>query len=109
MTDATKGPWQVAGPDHDLEGYKITDTGPTQSHDGDGASEYIATAYDARNARLIAAAPDLLDALKAFVSADDRQLAHTPETADRARAVIAKAEGTAAADTWHARAFRNAP
>lgn len=56
----TPGPWIVAGPDHDLEGYKVTDGRPSQDVDGDGASEYIATVYDEANACLIAAAPELI-------------------------------------------------
>ncbi|HEY4136462.1 MAG TPA: hypothetical protein VGO34_14755 [Alphaproteobacteria bacterium] len=43
------------------------------------------------NARLIAAAPDLLDALKAVVAVADRKT----DVFDQARAAIAKAEGRA--------------
>jgi len=44
------------------------------------------------NARLIAAAPDLLEALKSVVMISDRK----HDAWDRAHAVIAKAEGRAA-------------
>ena len=89
MSGHTPGPWRVNGIDGALEGWKVTDTGPTQDHDGDGASEYLATVYDEGNGRLIAAAPELLEALKAVVRVADRATVEF----DLARAAIAKAEG----------------
>lgn len=55
----TPRPWMCTI-DNDIEAWVITDCGPTQSHDGDGASECIANVYDYRNAQLIVAAPDIL-------------------------------------------------
>lgn len=89
MSGHTPGPWRVNGIDGALEGWKVTDTGPTQDHDGDGASEYVATVYDEGNARLIAAAPELLEALKSILEITDRN--HV--VWDRARAAIDAAEG----------------
>lgn len=60
MSNHTPAPWVVVGPDPDLEGFKVTDTGGTQSHDGDGANEYVATVYDPHNALVVAAAPEML-------------------------------------------------
>jgi len=45
------------------------------------------------NANLIAAAPDLLAALKAFVADFDASVSDPDATTDAARAAIAKAEG----------------
>ena len=64
----TPGPWMINGKDEIIKGYEITDTVSSQAHDGDEASEYIATAYDMHNARLIAAAPEMLEALIALCS-----------------------------------------
>ena len=55
---------------------------PERSVISDGAETYA-------NARLIAAAPDLLEALKAVVAVADRKTVEF----ERARAAIAKAEG----------------
>jgi hypothetical protein len=89
----------VKGIDRALEGYIISDYAPTQDHDGDGASEYIATVYDEANARLIAAAPELLEQLKDMTKRvetaarlhgnDDEVIAIVTE---KARAAIEKAE-----------------
>jgi hypothetical protein len=47
------------------------------------------------NARLIAAAPDLLACLRHLVTLDDAQQAPSPQTMNEARAAIAKATGGA--------------
>ncbi len=53
--------------------------------------ENIAVSYDKKHAALIAAAPELLDALRVLVNQPDT---HTIEQAfKQARAAIAKAEG----------------
>jgi len=85
-TKHTPGPWVVVG-------------SHVERHDGDGIYSRIAACYETTiceehggtalaNARLIAAAPDLLAALRALVHpmASD-------EDVDHARAAIAKAEG----------------
>lgn len=89
MTDHTPGPWrakdgEIVAADGDI-------LGVVYRTEAWSSGEPVET-EDQANARLIAAAPDLLEALKAFVAADDKQLAHTPETADRARSAIARAE-----------------
>jgi len=54
------------------------------------------TTIDEANARLIAAAPELLEACKAVLAnADKRQLVATVETEELCRAAIAKATGGA--------------
>jgi hypothetical protein len=58
---ATPGPWRVNGTDEELEGFVISDIGPTQDSDGDRASEYIATVYEAPNAAFIAASPEMVE------------------------------------------------
>jgi hypothetical protein len=58
----------------------------TQNHLG---SREVGPVEAEANARLIAAAPDLLDALQAIVAIADRKTVEF----DRARAAIAKAEG----------------
>ena len=50
--------------------------------------------YDAANARLIAAAPDLLEALSEIIN-DGGKFVMTNETHRKARAAIAKARGDA--------------
>lgn len=89
MSKHTPGPWQWT-----------QHFDPTISIYKDGFGQ-IARLYDSSagtgkaNARLIAAAPDLLDALIEIVSADD---AHelTQKHIESARAAIAKATGGAA-------------
>jgi len=88
-TQHTTGPWEVC--DYEL-GLKAIST-PNIKH-------YLATEIDAADARLIAAAPELLDTLQRFVTACD---AHLPEPTHQAfcglfasaRAAIAKATGEA--------------
>lgn len=92
MTDLivrhTPGPWaknrygELCGSDH--KRITLSDSGISLSC-GVPQPEYIA------NARLVAAAPDLLEALKAVVSVADRKTVEF----DKAHAAIAKAEGKA--------------
>jgi hypothetical protein len=58
---ATPGPWRVNGTDEELEGFVISDIGFTQDSDGDMASEYIATVYEAPNAAFSAACPEMVE------------------------------------------------
>lgn len=95
-TKHTEGPWEAREVPH-FNNIIIAQTGMSDGiatvHPLTGQRTYQLSDLDRANARLIAAAPDLLDALKVLVSADDRQKAHTPEQMDAARAAIAKAEG----------------
>ena len=70
------------------------------SYEEGGVTYYGATAPDAAslavahaNARLIAAAPDLLEALRAAVRQNDNDMLMTGEELRACRASIAKAEG----------------
>ncbi len=93
-TQHTPGPWEVC--DYEL-GLKAIST-PNIKH-------YLATEIDAADARLIAAAPDLLAALQAvweffepvYVSAmaDDNERTAQDELMDTVRAAIAEATGAA--------------
>lgn len=86
----TPGPWesrdgQVWGPNpHEDGDILICDTAP----DGDALTE-----YDADNARLIAAAPDLLAALELVNVDKDGDGFICAEGMDQVRAAIAKARG----------------
>lgn len=97
----TKGPWEVAEYDEDAFGWKVTDTGPTQDHDGDEASEYIATVYSPGNAAAVAALPDLYEALKNITdcygvgSSPDDFCKNVLPFMVEGRAALAKARGEA--------------
>lgn len=84
MSKHTPGPWCA------VEGTVFKDYGdkayPVASVEGWGEDTD-------HNARLIAAAPDLLEALKRIVDWDAAGLALTEDHAGQARAAIAKAEG----------------
>jgi hypothetical protein len=97
MSDFTPGPWMILFDD-------ISDEIVIQAHGG----EYVASidcdgAYDGKiancidaNARLIAAAPDLLGALEAllrFAENTESELGIVLGSANSARAAIAKARG----------------
>ena len=83
----TPGPWVV----------KVT-AGETfiRSSDGANVSRVGAATNMRANARLIAAAPDLLAALKAVCSHGTREPQQISSDWDAARAAIARAEGGAA-------------
>jgi len=93
-TKFTPGPWVVDPddrPDMEWNNHIISATHPHlticfMSHDGDGINE-----HGEANARLIAAAPDLLEALRPFANfaCDEPCDCHNC----RARAAIAKALG----------------
>ena len=88
MSAHTKGPW----------GCKRSETGPWAIFGADGS--WIATTCkkqwkdeDIANARLIAAAPELLDALVAIVNAWEHGAEFGSNEIGNARKAIAKAEG----------------
>jgi hypothetical protein len=84
----TPGPWTY---------YKTLDGKHHVDLPGDGAADVVG-ANAPNNARLIAAAPELLEALKAIVDTCDTSPSNRPSALDVilsriARQVIAKAEG----------------
>ena len=83
-TKHTPGPWIIGNPTeiHDVDGTRIVMCCQTSDDVTDDASE--------ANARLIAAAPELLEALKGVVRVADR----ATDEFDAARAAIAKATGS---------------
>lgn len=66
----TRGPWRAGAFDRLEDGWKVTAPGPTQDHDGDGASEWIATVYSTNNLELVLAATDLYAALEDIITWD---------------------------------------
>lgn len=89
MSTHTPGPWTVMlrgerGTFHVLEAQRHE-----AEHTSDGVDGYTVSSA---NARLIAAAPDLLHACKVALPLIEEWLQGTPETADLLRAAIAKAE-----------------
>lgn len=86
MTNHTPGPW-AANPDG------LIHAGKNRLHIAQAATIGMGHAAEG-NARLIAAAPDLLAALQKLVRAIDRAPANFADgLADQAREVIAKATG----------------
>lgn len=87
----TPGPWRLSGPDHF---YDYTIQGPTEelaiaaAVNGEMRRMGGELAEHEANARLIAAAPELLEALQAVVRVRDKA------AFDQARAAIRKATGT---------------
>jgi len=97
----TKGPWAIAGEEHanvilsedfviaDVYAFKKGEAGPRTDEEGEA------------NARLIAAAPDLLEALKANLTALDEirdmfaahDMPGLTDLIEQTTAAIAKAEG----------------
>lgn len=100
----TPGPW-VAYHQSDHHEWQIGAGLPPDKADNDGHYELIVAetfgglgrddVQSDANARLIAAAPDLLEALKALRSAC---MGMVPDCADQVDAAIAKAEGEATND-----------
>lgn len=91
-TKHTPGPWELAYElDGDGDAVRVSraghnfDVALVYGHGGDALSDHERNA----NARLVAAAPDLLSALRAVVEIADRKTVEF----DAARAAIAKAEG----------------
>lgn len=85
----TSGPWSINGNKIDGNGYHIVSVNSHRTSEGEA------------NARLISAAPELLEALEKFIEyeklMDDENLANAMfayvEFADMARSSIAKATG----------------
>jgi hypothetical protein len=107
MSEYTSGPWIVpSGPGTTNNGSRRqavwTANGDIQI--ANCQSDALSLAANSANARLIAAAPELLEALKStahllsacgLVIEHDESRAHAIRTADAAKAVIAKALGSA--------------
>lgn len=88
MAQHTPGPWEAKGEDHSERGWCVIDA----------TGMLVARRLTEANARLIAAAPDMLEALKAAEEWMTREVAETrrmtlPPALGIARAAIAKAEG----------------
>jgi glycerate-2-kinase len=99
MTTHTPGPWYV-GTDFSDQARHIYAVKMVCDDDGEEWHPLIASTDDDErlidwqaNARLIAAAPDLLEALEAYVSADDEIYGDSigGEVREKARAAIDKA------------------
>lgn len=83
----TPGPWRVMEFNHNRRGPLQRRTIIGSNDQGFAETVGLSDPTDAANARLIAAAPDLLAALKALTSIPG------PEDWQKARAAIRKAEG----------------
>lgn len=102
-TQHSPGPWTVETREHvhaiqDRNGQDLTyqDTTPNENH-GSITSRSRLKIETLANARLIAAAPDLLDTCQRVLDAIEHNLTHDtlPETRAALRAAIAKATGDA--------------
>lgn len=92
MSGHTPGPWTVVGASNDLR--IVYSDGELRSHVADLHSMSLCDEHGSlrANAALIAAAPDMFDALRAIVDAfGDRDSL----LIDQAKAALAKAEGGA--------------
>lgn len=99
-TTHTPGPWQLVGPDEFGDYTVNTESDPTAIAavvNGNWLAMGGLTDRHAANARLIAAAPDLLEALRGLyldlVANDQDGLIEHVEPMRRALAVIARVEG----------------
>lgn len=88
MSKHTPGPWEVTEADADSARVSSADYGTIAFLHDPLASEMGRKGEIYANARLVAAGPELLEALKAVVSVADR----ATQEFDMARAAIAKAE-----------------
>ena len=98
MSNYTSGPWYISK----QNALRIIESGPraltlaTCSTKGRGVTESGSYKEAHANAKLMAAAPELLEALKKCLTALERASYYAPEdtlaAADEARAAIAKAE-----------------
>jgi hypothetical protein len=88
----TPGPWGYFC--HHTEGSWHIGANPTTYAKGDPTIANLGQIGDQEaNARLIAAAPEMLEALRGLLSETEDGIATCPLTRIRARAAIAKAEG----------------
>jgi hypothetical protein len=100
MSGHTPGPWSIF--DHH-DATRINVRGPNEEFVADCADGFYSDETDdwvmadesLPNARLIAAAPDLLEALEAILAEDNPTLATMNERLEAARAAIRKAKGEA--------------
>jgi hypothetical protein len=101
MSKHTPGPWEVVDLPH---GIVVRTESPKKTRFG--ASRYAAIggfdraepdqfAEAMANARLIASAPDMLEALETIVATERDRHGYHPAWTDQARAAIAKARGEA--------------
>lgn len=90
----TPGPWQVMPPERAIHDWVIADQEGGSLAECSPAGPWVARAEADANAALIAAAPDLLAALKLLVAdvADYEAWQRPCHALDVARAAIAKAE-----------------
>lgn len=108
----TPGPWEVIGQHvftklgatnahgskaHDRDGWNIATINPWACTNQDGEDEDMPVSETMANASLIAAAPELLEALEMIVAEADSYTARTGKPVynwlDQARSAIAKARG----------------
>lgn len=91
MTQHTEGPWRVEPMPHPnrWRGWQVE--GPSGIYDGSKLIQPRLNTLRKPDARLIAAAPELLEALKALVAFAD-SMGYGSPTRLRAKAAIAKAE-----------------
>lgn len=93
----TDGPWAFECGDHSHRYVHVTDADDRTVHYKYAAAGPNEAARDEANARLIASAPDLLEALKRMVEIDDDEVvmdtASVKERLSAARAAIARATG----------------
>jgi hypothetical protein len=98
MTEHTQGPWKAFS----LNGIISVMKGGKEVVHWSGFDAADFKRQREANARLIAAAPDMLAALKAFIAdyENTAQTCHNGYTAEKARSAIAKAEGTTPEIPW---------
>ena len=96
MSKHTPGPWRING--NNMFRWIVADSEVFTHSDDVNRSAYggnmVCESVHEANARLIAAAPELLEALKELMVAADRVSAEPVTRLGKARAAIAKAEGT---------------
>ena len=106
----TPGPWEVVGSHvytklgavnragshaHETDGWNIASINPWSCQNAAGEVEDMPVTESMANAALIAAAPELLEALEVLTANYDDVNPGESSNVDSARAAIAKARGTA--------------